>query len=203
MFLGSWAANRREDRRWRLEAKHKLYVGVAQAGEELRACADECALEIAAHVENSTILAEVLDARRPRRENHPPLEARLEEALERFKLLLPQAAIAASNEVYNAMRAYLVLAETVGAEAGTEADPGYWEESKDLSERHWAVLDAMRADLGFQPRQMHTGWPGQEALHEELRAGLLRAREAREADARADTRGSEHADVPPPGPGIC
>lgn len=174
VLLGSWAVNRREDRRWRLETKLSLYIQIARAGEELRACVDE------------SLLPDLLDDLR-RKDKDLPVGHRYFRALDSFTLLLPQAAVVASEEVYNAMRSYVVLAETAGAEVRTEVDPGYWQESSDLNGRHWEVLDSMRVDLGFGPPQMHIGWPGQEALKKELDAAVQRAQGKAKANVEPNT----------------
>lgn len=165
VLLGAWAANRQDDRRWRLDTKHLLYVQIARVGEELRACVEE-----GLYPDDMSILR--------RTDKDVPVLLRYLHARDEFSLLLPQAAVVAGNDVYNAARAYMVGAETAGAEVGTEADPGFWEETRNLAERYWAVLDAMRADLGLGPSQMHVGWPGQEALMEELKLSLAKAAKA-------------------------
>lgn len=147
VLLGAWAANRREDRRWRLNTKHALYVEVAQASEELRACMQEL--------------------RRLRDLNVVPKRGkdRYVRALEVFTVLLPQAAVVANNDVYHAMRGYMVVAETGGGDSVHE-----------VNNLHWALLDSMREDLGFGPPQVHAAWPVGDAFRQDLAAIILNRR---------------------------
>ena len=139
--VGAWLTSRHEERRWRLDIKFKLYLRLAQVAEDFRTCAVEQAGPDYLY------------------EHDAAWSARWEDARMRFFAAMPEAAVVASNDVYDALRKLSSDgACTIQAGLDGEGDPKPFIDGFDrLATAANAVLEAMRSDLGFGKPQLHIG----------------------------------------------
>jgi hypothetical protein len=141
VFIGAVLTRRREDERWRLDAKLKVYGEMAVTSYRFQQAVMNSAQDTVMRGEREVV------------EVTPEFRA----AAERFFDGMPELAIIAAGEVYDGARS--LAAGIVQLVAASELDVAWFLEAhEDLSGRQSALLDAMRADLGFGKPQLHVGW---------------------------------------------
>jgi hypothetical protein len=137
--LGAWMTRRNADRQWRLTARRELYTRLALASEDVRSCVVE--------------MIEPEGLSEGRWMDDRPHKTRYADALKRFFEGLTEAAIVASPEVFDALRAHAAEIVKVIDEPEPDASPAraFLHAFERLSTSSNALLDAMRVDLGFGP----------------------------------------------------
>lgn len=146
-LAGVRLAARSEDRKWRLSVKHELYRHLGRATEDFRSTL----LEL---VKPEGLLGE-------RWVEDGPVETRYADAMTRFFGAMTDAAIIGAPDVYDALRRYAADAASVVVEGPADQDnlpASFLAAMERLSRSSEAIIDAMRADLGFRRPQVHVGW---------------------------------------------